>query len=186
MLGAIVWMLGAIVWMLGAIVWLLRAIVWMLRAIVWMLRAALASPMLVCILHNRFASYLQAVDLRLFPLRLDECALPALLSLNGPRRRPRRLGGGGGGDVVHPLPQLVVLQRGRRGSGGGQEGDMRGSGRVQGARSLDTDTVELTIKTLLSHLITRELNSPPMFRKHRMSVSSPRDERRAPSPSPKG
>eukprot|EP00976_Prorocentrum_cordatum_P010398 207805-Prorocentrum_minimum.AAC.3 len=38
---------------------------------------------------------------------------------------------------------------------------------------LDTDTVELTDKTLLSELTTGEFNSPPSFRGHRMSVLIP-------------
>eukprot|EP00959_Pyramimonas_sp_CCMP1952_P247926 5182723-Pyramimonas_sp.AAC.1 len=41
------------------------------------------------------------------------------------------------------------------------------------------DTVELTIKTLSSHLITRKFNSPPILYGRHMSVSSPSAERRS-------
>eukprot|EP00976_Prorocentrum_cordatum_P032628 664353-Prorocentrum_minimum.AAC.1 len=44
---------------------------------------------------------------------------------------------------------------------------------------LDMDTVELTIKTLSSHLITRKFNSPPILYGRHMSVSSPSAERRS-------
>eukprot|EP00976_Prorocentrum_cordatum_P052933 1067563-Prorocentrum_minimum.AAC.1 len=39
----------------------------------------------------------------------------------------------------------------------------------------DTDTVELTIKPLLSHLTTGKFNSPTNFHGRRMFVSSPRE-----------
>eukprot|EP00959_Pyramimonas_sp_CCMP1952_P320930 6716389-Pyramimonas_sp.AAC.1 len=40
-------------------------------------------------------------------------------------------------------------------------------------RGLDTDTVELTVVTLLSHLVTPEFNSPADSLRPRTSVSSP-------------
>eukprot|EP00959_Pyramimonas_sp_CCMP1952_P033667 707207-Pyramimonas_sp.AAC.1 len=45
-------------------------------------------------------------------------------------------------------------------------------------RDRDTDTVELTIKTLSSKLAAGKFNSPPKFCGHRMSVSSPGGELR--------
>eukprot|EP00959_Pyramimonas_sp_CCMP1952_P117065 2447072-Pyramimonas_sp.AAC.1 len=73
-------------------------------------------------------------------------------SQSGHQGRPGRFRGGGRG--------------GGRGSLGALEGVPRGQRHPRRSHSLvglDTDTVELTVKTSSSHLITREFDSPSIY-----------------------